>query len=271
MIRGEKPVYGVTAMRGEVFLVRDEVAEVEVYDADTFAPLRQIPVKGLIHPVDIASSVIDNSLYIVNAVRTMFRDDNTIHRTELKGQTTKWAVKGTIGGISVDAGGETVTVTCNDSHKLKQFTSNGHLIRVVRLKDNVMHPWHAVPLTAGQFLVSHGWASDKMKRVCVVDIHGGVTRFFCGTDDLRTAMYAPHHLAVDRNGVALVADGKRILSVRYSSMEGSELLSLEDIKCSGTVLRLCLNESGERLYVTTCDRDRKTGDVLSLELTKAAA
>jgi len=52
--------------------------------------------------------------------------------------------------------------------------------RVIRLDSHIKDPHHAVQLTTGQFVVSHGVAHDGVHRVCLVDGEGRVTRSYGG-------------------------------------------------------------------------------------------
>jgi len=65
-----------------------------------------------------------------------------------------------------------VIVTCADVCKIKEFSSDGDLLRELTLPDDLINPHHAIQTHNGQFIVCHGYHNDPRHRVCVVSADG---------------------------------------------------------------------------------------------------
>ena len=57
-------MYGVTVLLDQVFIVRYETPEMELYDVNTLNPMTSIQDDGLIYPEDLASCRKFRCLYI---------------------------------------------------------------------------------------------------------------------------------------------------------------------------------------------------------------
>ena len=267
---GRHAVYGVTTMHGQVSVVRYEVPEVEVYAADTLVLERTLAVKGLLRPYDLTSSPKHSCLYIADIQQeNVFRDSGSlVHRIDLNGNDLTWSLSDVISSLSVGTGGQNVIVVCDAVPKLREYTTDGHLIREICLQDGVLHPWHALQLTSGQFIVSHGWTLDAIRRVCIVDDDGRVVRSYGGgtyASDLGK-LNVPRHFVVDRHGCVLVSEvhKNRVLRINRQLNEANELVSLG--KKNMSAFRLCLDEAKERLFVAAGDRNSRTGVVLVYQM-----
>ena len=98
-------------------------------------------------------------------------------------------------------------VTCPNVRKIKEFSTDGQLLRELTLPEDVVSPWHSIQLSSGEFIVCHGKDNDPVHRVCLIDSDGSVVRSFsgpAGSDSQR--MNVPGHMAVDRNGFVFVDD-----------------------------------------------------------------
>jgi hypothetical protein len=67
-----------------------------------------------------------------------------------------------------------VLVTCLFASKVKEFTTNGEIMREINLGSKVLHPWHTAQMSADRFIVCHGMRNDSQHRVCMVDSKGTV-------------------------------------------------------------------------------------------------
>jgi hypothetical protein len=138
-----------------------------------------------------------------------------------------------------------VLVTCHEARKIKEFTTDGQLIREVSLQSDVIHPNHAVELTTDQFVVCHGDINDPLHRVCIVDSNGRVLQSYGGSKGSGSGQVnSPVRLAV--NGFILVADlnNDRVLMLSPKLTFIREVLT----KMRG-VLRMSLDVYTGRLYV----------------------
>ena len=60
-----------------------------------------------------------------------------------------------------------VLVTCDDVHEIKEFTTDGQLLREVILPQGVLSPSHTVQLSSGEFIVCHSDLPYPLHLVCV--------------------------------------------------------------------------------------------------------
>ena len=149
-------------------------------------------------------------------------------------------------------GESNVIVTCDEVRKLKEYTTHGDLVREILLQEDLVHPRHAVQLTSGQFVVSHGGPSDLLHRVCLVDADGRVTKYFGGQPgSAARKMHGPARLAVDQDGSILVVDhnNSRVLLLSASLDDVRELVPRRDVTKRWRPLRQCLDEQHGVLYV----------------------
>jgi len=99
-----------------------------------------------------------------------------------------------------------VLVTCGRVRKIKEFSTDGHLLREVVLPDDVVSPWHAVQLSSGEFVVCQG---DLLHRVCLVSSDGQVVKSFGGPEGSSSrAMNVPCRLAVNEHSFIFVVELK---------------------------------------------------------------
>ena len=57
-------------------------------------------------------------------------------------------------------------VTCYNGNRMKEYIADGSLVHTVELHTRVGHPYHALKLANGQFVVSH---ADLVHVVSLVD------------------------------------------------------------------------------------------------------
>lgn len=115
------------------------------------------------------------------------------------------------------------------------------------LPEDVVHPQHVIQFD-DQFLVCHGWRSDRLRRVCVVDNCGRVTRSYGGSrGSAEGQLWDPHRLAVNIEENILVADSgnNRILMLSSDRTDVAEPVLRRDD--SGWTWRLCVPQ--RRIYV----------------------
>ena len=99
-----------------------------------------------------------------------------------------------------------VLVTCRRVRKIKEFSTDGHLLREVVLTDDVVSPWHAVQLSSGEFVVCQG---DLLHHMCLVSSDGQVVKLFGGPEGSSSrAMNVPCRLAVDEHSFVFVVELK---------------------------------------------------------------
>ena len=253
-------VSGVTVLFDQVFVVRQVTREVEVYDLNTLNLTSRLPVDGLVYPKDLTSS---------NKFRCLYISDwrgREIHRVELGGATTRWKVNDLPFGLSVMPDPDFhLLVTCGEARKLKEFKTNGHLVREILLQEDLVHAFHAIQFD-GQFIVSHGWDSDPLNRICIVNSTGHVTRCYGGPPGSAAGqLNVPRYLAVDGEGNVIVADwnNERVLLLNKTLDYVGDLVSTHNSgKSELRPRRLCLAVSRGRLFVA----DGGQNDVLVFQV-----
>ena len=145
-----------------------------------------------------------------------------------------------------------VVVACYGAHKLQEYTTHGTLVREISLQQvGVSWPWprHAVQLSTGHYVVSHGTSPGA---VSVVGLDGQIVHSYDQSQASNVGpMNSPRSLAVTKNDDILVADqcNHRIVSLN-SSLSSAQVLALPvDIGLQLSI-GLCLDETRGRLYIS---------------------
>ena len=240
-------------------MLRDkEHDQVEVYDDTTFHLKRCLTVPNCRGLADITSCEHHRCIYASYPdVKCVCRLD-----VDLQDNATQWPVDDKPRGLSVN-GKHNLLVTCDEARKIKEYTSHGDLIREITLPSDVVHPWHAIQLTSGQFIVCHGRRHDAVQRVCVVSTDGRqIVHSHGGQRGSHTSQYnGPIYLAVYHNQSVLVADvhnGRvKLLSPTLGYIR--DVVTSELLKW--VPRRLCLDTKERRLYVA--DNELKDGKWLA--------
>jgi len=195
-------VAGVTLLAGEIYLLRRKQRDqVEVYDVITYRLQRCLTVPDAHNCIDMTSCEHNRCVYIGDFIA------DCVHRLDVQGAVTRWAVNDSPVGLSVNAAHNGL-VTCLTVRKIKEFSSHGDLLRELTLPDDVITPWHAIQTRSGQFIVCHGGAADPVHRVCMISADGRhIVHSHGGQSGSGTDQYdVPGHLAVDDNEFVFVAD-----------------------------------------------------------------
>jgi len=239
-------VYGVTTLDNMIYVLRDKASQhISVYDADTYRLERKITVPRLDALSDIAACPYYRCLYIAGG------DDERVYRVALwdDDDVTNWSVYDVLACLSV-TDTHSVLVTCCEVRKIKEYTTDGKLLRQIQLPQDVVTPLHTIQLSSGEFVVCHGDPGDPVHRVCLIGSGGRVVKSYGGQKGSRTQqMNVPTHLAVDRNGFVFVADlnNNQLLLLSPALTFVREVVSREQLKWGP--LRLWLDSDRRRLYV----------------------
>jgi len=143
-----------------------------------------------------------------------------------------------------------VLVVCQLVRKIKEFNTDGQFFRQLTLPDDVIHLWHAIQLTSGQFIVCHGDLGDAVNRVCTISAGQEIVRAHGGQPGSDTDQYnVPFHLAVDDNEFVFVADvvNRRVTLLSPMLDFVRHVVSPDKLKCGPD--RLHLDVHRRRLYV----------------------
>ena len=248
------PVLGVTLLAGEIYLLRDRTRDqVEVYDATTYSIRDYVTVPIGRQISDMTSCEHALCVYISDP------DAQCVHKLDVYKVATRWAVKDKPRGLSVSAA-HNVIVTCADIRKIKEFSSDGDLLRELTLPDDVINPHHAIQTHNGQFIVCHGYHNDPLHRVCVVSADG------CHIDHSHGKIWGkaigqynvPRHLAVDDSELVYVDDvfNRRVTVLSPTLEYICVAVSREQLKWRP--VRLCLDIKHRLLYIA--DNEWKNED-----------
>jgi len=245
-----KPVYGVTSLAGEIYVLRRKKCDqVEVYDVNTYCLQRYLNVPNARSFRNMTSCECYGCIYISDADADA--DAECIHRLDAQGAATQWPVNDKPEGLSVNAQ-HNLLVTCCAAGKIKEFTTHGNTVRTVDLPGDVIHPWHAVQTRSGQFIVCHGERGDAVHRVCMISAESadGIVHSHGGQPGLHTDQYyVPRHLAVDNDESVFVVDkynrGVTLLSPTLDYVR--EVMSTDQLKW--LPVRVYLDTQNRFLYV----------------------
>jgi len=233
-----EPIYGITSLNTEMYVYYCGNKYITVYDKDTYNVRRSIQVPRLGGVSDMTSCKTHQCVYIADC------GNKVIHRIDINDTVIQWPINDEPHGLSVNSVCN-VLVTCHKVGDVKDFTTDGKLIRVISLESSIVHPRHTVELTTGQLVVCHGDVNDAVHRVCIVDLSGRVLQSYGGSKGSGSGkLNAPYRLAV--HGVIFVADinNHRVLML-------SSTLSL--IREVVTGLRypwsILFDDETERMYV----------------------
>jgi len=238
------PVGGVTSLADEVYVLRSKARDqVEVYDVINYRLQRCLTVPNLRALTDMTSCEHYRCVYISD------HDVDRIHRLDVQGAATEWAVNGKARGISVNAA-HNLLVTCDAVGKIKEFSSHGDLLRELTLPGDI-NPFHAIQTRNGEFIVCHGGLDDAVHRVCKISADGGdITQSHGGQRGSDVGQYyVPAHLAVDNNEFVFVADlnNQRVTLLSPTLDYIRQVVSPDDLKWVPD--RMCLYAPRRRLYV----------------------
>jgi len=101
--------------------------------------------------------------------------------------------------------------------KIKEFSTDGQVLHVLTLPQDVGSPCHAIQLSSGQFVVcfiGEEGSEPIRHRVCLIGSDGSVVKSFGGPPGSGSQqMNAPIQIAVDRNEFVFVFDqnNRRVL------------------------------------------------------------
>ena len=251
-----EPVWGVTSFDDLLYVLRGNASsqQIEVYDKDSYKLQRCITVPKLSACNDMIACVHNRCAYICDIAGI----NKCIHRVGLPQgvDITNWPVNDEPRRLSV-TDTHSVLVTCRKVRKIKEFSTDGKLLRQIQLPQDVVTPYHTIQLSSGEFVVCHGDRNDPVHRVCLIGSDGHVVNSYEGYEDSGNQQISvPFHLAIDRNEFVFVADmnNDRVLLLSPALSFVREVVSQEQLKW--TPARLWLDLERRRLYVAV----KKTKD-----------
>ena len=238
----------------KLFVVSAISSNADVYDLTNLSFSHRLNLKELVNPMDMGSCKRNKCLYIMD--HKVAGQTNEILKFKPNGKLIKKWSTGYDWGWNMSVTDEShVILTVNERNKLNEYSPEGQLIREITLSRDAgfRHPWHAIKLTNGNFVVSHGdirHGGDRY-RVCVVDGDGNLKKSFGGNPGSTIGeLNLPVYLSVDENGFVMVVDqaNRRVLLLDSDLKFRKEILSGEKhgLRVPWNVL---IDESNNRLLV----------------------
>lgn len=242
---GAESIDGVSLLNNFLYVLRNKPSkQIEVYDKDSYCLQRCFTVDGLRNSTDIVVCAHYRCCYISDWT------GECIHRLALADAgVTQWPVNDKPKCLSV-TDRHSVLVTCSEVHrKVKEFTTDGQLIRQLQLPPDVTWPRYTIQLSSGEFIVCHGSCYDQLHRVCLISPDGQVVKSYGGPKGSGSQqMNIPSHLAVDRHGFVFVADrNRRVMLLSPSLTYIRDIVSRGQLQ--GYPQRLYLHVDESRLFV----------------------
>ena len=247
----------MTSLADEIYVLRHEDRDqVEVYDVNSYHLLRRLTVPDARRFSDMTSCKHYHSVYI--AYRGV---KNCVHRLDVQGTVTRWAVNDQPWGLSVNAA-HNVLVACSVVPIIKEFSTLGDLLREVTLPRDFISPGHAIQTHTGEFIVCHGRRNDPVHRVCLMSADG--RRIVHSHGEQRGSdtgqCNRPRHLAVDDNEFVFVADrvNRRVTLLSPTLEYVRQVVSRDQLK--GEPRRLYLDTQQRLLYVAVHEEFKDSND-----------
>lgn len=241
MLNCGKPIRGLTTLNNELYIRYEDVnsKDITVCDTETYDILRclLLPRLGLVS--DMTSCKRHQCVYIADNM------NNVVHKLSDEDKLTQWPINDVPRGMSINAACN-VLVTCCDVGKIKEFDTDGQLLREICLQPDIVYPWHAVELTQSEFVVCHGRVKDPLHRVCIVDSRGCVLRTYGGFRGSASGLLnTPVRLAL--NGFIIVAEclNKRVQILSPTLRYAREVIT----DLSGKPSRMWYDEDTCKLYI----------------------
>jgi len=209
---GKSDVTAIALLDDQLFVTRDGVARVSVYNATSFEMLRQLTFTGLGTLLrGLATSrptAAHRHLYISDY------NNDCIHRVDLAiaGADTliKWNVADRSNGLSVNGAGN-ILVAYNYGRKVQEYTPTGSLLREISDSHNLIQ---AVELSSGVLAVTRHSLHSGVFAISVATQLKHI--YYSGPGGSGAGqMYNPLSLTGDKHSYILVADDRnnRILVI----------------------------------------------------------
>lgn len=251
-VNRQKAISGLAILDTQLFFTRRRSSTVQIIDL-TNNFLCQWKVADLRDPRDLRSCERNLCLYIIDWKYK--GNSNVIFRVDSSGKLLKkWSTGSNYGRISV-TNESTVLLAVHSEMKLNEYSCEGQLLREITLKidTGAKHPWHAVSLPSGQFLVSLHANGRSQHRLCVIDHNGDTVRSAGQMEQIDD----PVCLAFDGDGSIIVADQfkNRLLLYDLNLELKKEIISETDGLFNLPLISFELQESTGRLFVTFCDEE----------------
>lgn len=195
-------------MKDKLFVASENSPALDVYDTTyKCASLGRVPIAKMVNPFDLASCSLIERVFIIDC--KLESKPNEIIRIDPSGTVDKrWPTGKDVGNLSVSSESN-IILSVYDKNKLIEYTCDGEKTREISLPSKV-HPRHAIKLTNGHFLISHGFRNDILHQVSNITKNGDklklVKSFGEESGTSLQHLNEPSYLVVDEKGYILVLD-----------------------------------------------------------------
>jgi len=202
VITEKTKIRGITVLGTELFVLRDNMPQMSVYDSDSFMFKHCLHVSNSTNLVSVVACTHNNCLYLSDSDSQ--KKLNIIHRKDHQSSSatmkcTKWSLAGKSEGLSVTKK-YNVLVTLVHMKRIEEYTPDGNCIRIINLDINMDSPIHCFELSNDQFVVSYCY-KDSLHRVCIVGNNVCIIQSYGGLPGSGVGhMHCPRHIAVDNHG-----------------------------------------------------------------------
>jgi len=234
---------GIAVLGSELFVVRNDVSSLDVYNTIDFTLTSKLKIPGSIYPQSIVACKHNNCLYISDCAQKI------IYRCRFdrsKNVLSNWSVGERCGGLSVTSSYSVLVTSCIVK-RVQEYTTDGSLIRNIRLDYSIEYPRHCIQLSSDRFVVSHGRGSIELRPVCIIDTSGHIVQSYGGPRGSDIGQMTK--MVVDKHGHVMVAD---VANDRVELLSPT-LTHLGYIQLPGYKLKrpcaLHLDELNHRLYI----------------------
>ena len=237
-------VDGITSLGEELFVVRLNATQIDVYDINNVALRRRLTVPGPAAQSDLAACPINNCIYMSVYSR------NVVYRVDVSGNSsaTTWYLSNYPYGLAVTRNG-TVLVVLNLASTISEYTTNGILIREISLLPAIDHPLCVAQLPGGQLGVTNQGAQN---RYCVITSDGHVVKCYGGSPGSGDGQFSsPRGIAYDTLGRTYVTDygNSRIVVLELDTLSASYLTINAGVNPLTGPFHLHVDKTFGRLYI----------------------
>lgn len=239
-------VKAVTSLGNQLFAIRENSKEIDVYDSTTFNQLPCLQIQGGSVLLDLAACDFNNCLY-VGLSKGYFSEE--VRRLSMPLATPTLTLKpegGTVGSLSVNSSHN--LLICSRS-QVEEYTPSGYLVRMIPIADAS----HVSELPNRTLAVSEfGRNSDQGFRI--VDADGKILYSLSEIPELNNELKVElRGFVVDKQGFILAADyrNNRLLILNPILSDVRPILLPMDTSVEPLKQPHCLSfdESRGRLYV----------------------
>jgi len=246
----ELRIAAIAVIGSDVFVLPDAGGEIAVYNSHSFIMAHKLIITDYMYLFTMVACQRNECLYISDVgKKSIYRYD-----PQRKIVCNKWNVGRRCGGLSVTQR-YSVLVTLYDDKLLREYSSDGSLIREIILHSSMGGPQHCIQLSSNEYFVSHfipgnDHSCTSKHGLCIVNNKGSILKSYSWFQGSGYGHYnQPCYMAMDKYDNVMIADrcNNRV------QVLSPTLAHLGDVVMSGCELdnpyALHFDEQNHRLYI----------------------